>query len=98
MTQAEAREGGRYLRVLSGSQSLPSASYRPSPFTFTTASWVSASPCVSISVYLLGWVTKWSLSSHLFLVFSQNFFIKSFFASSRQVKSFILLWPTSPCK
>lgn len=66
--------------------------------TFTTASWLSASPWTSISVYLLGWATKRSRSSHLFLVFSQNFFLKSFFASSRQVKWFILLWPTSPCK
>lgn len=74
----------------------PAAPY--CPFTFTTASWLSASPWTSISVYLLGWATKRSRSSHLFLVFSQNFFVKSFFASSRQVKWFILLWPTSPCK
>lgn len=89
---------GQSEDVQAGSPSPPPPAAPYCPLTFTTASWVSASPWTSISVYLPGWATKWSRSSHLFLVFSQNFFLKSFFASSRQAKWFTLLWPTSPCK
>ena len=56
----------------------------------------SSSSPISSSVYLPGCALKLSLSSHLFFVFSWNFFLKSATASSRVVGPFSALAPASP--
>lgn len=69
----------------------------PSTLTLRATSVSCLAPgCTSMSVYFPGWATKFSLAAQLFLVFSRNFFSKSFLAASREAEGMSLDWPTSP--